>query len=66
MTALHQAARFGNISLVRILIDEGADTRIADHQGMTPLHHAKEKDCSVILGMLNKAGAKECSNRINC
>ena len=66
MTPLHLAARFGNISLVRILIDEGANIGVKDRQGMSPLDHAREKDCSVILGMLSKSGSKECSNRVNC
>ena len=66
MTALHQAARFGNISLVRVLMDEGANLSVKDRQGMTPLDHAREKECSVILGMLQKTGSRECSNRTNC
>ena len=68
MTPLHLACRFGNISLVRMLIDEGASRGLKDAQGMTPGDHAKEKDCITIIGMLGKADkrGKECSNRINC
>ena len=60
--------RFGNISLVRMLIDEGASRGLEDAQGMTPLAHAREKDCITIIGMLEKADkrGRECSNRINC
>jgi hypothetical protein len=73
-------ARFGNISLVRMLLDEGADKSLVDLQGMTAKDHAKEKDCCTIIGerrrqsdpfvttgMVDKSGnRKECSNRINC
>ena len=60
--------RFGNISLVRMLIDEGASRGLEDAQGMSPLAHAREKDCITIIGMLEKADkrGRECSNRINC
>ena len=43
-------ARFGNISLVRMLLDEGADKGLVDLQGMTAKDHAKEKDCITIIG----------------
>ena len=43
MTPLHLACRFGNISLVRMLIDEGANKHLRDAQDMSPLDHAKEK-----------------------
>ena len=43
VTALHLACRFGNISLVRMLIDEGANKHLRDAQDMSPLDHAKEK-----------------------
>ena len=67
MTPLHLACRFGNISLVRMLLDEGADRGLRDLQGMLAVDHAREKDCITIIGMVDKAGKrKECSNRINC
>ena len=67
MTPLHLACRFGNISLVRLLLDQGADKTAKDGQEMTPGDHAKEKDCLTILGMIEKSKkGKECSNRINC
>ena len=43
VTPLHLACRFGNISLVRMLIDEGANKHLRDAQDMSPLDHAKEK-----------------------
>ena len=43
VTPLHLACRFGNISLVRMLLDEGANKHLRDAQDMSPLDHAKEK-----------------------
>jgi TM2 domain-containing membrane protein YozV len=38
-TPLHDAASFGNIEAVKLLVSKGADIHIADSQGFTPLHH---------------------------
>ena len=38
-----------------MLIDEGASRGLEDAQGMSPLAHAREKDCITIIGMLEKA-----------
>ena len=37
-TALHKAAIIGDVTLVQMLIDKGADTEICDNEQMTPLH----------------------------
>ena len=51
-----------------MLIDEGASRGLEDAQGMSPLEHAREKECITIIGMLEKSNkrGRECSNRINC
>ena len=38
-----------------MLIDEGASRGLEDAQGMSPLAHAREKDCITIIGMLERA-----------
>ena len=39
-TALHQAAILGDVALVKMLIDKGADTELCDNEQMTPLHRS--------------------------
>jgi hypothetical protein len=60
--------RFGNISLVRLLLDSGADRELLDAQGMSAADHAREKECITILGIMERATKQrtECTNRINC
>ncbi|KAI4175257.1 MAG: hypothetical protein LQ343_001793 [Gyalolechia ehrenbergii] len=40
VTLLHTASRLRNISLIRLLIEEGADPNVADEDGEVPLHGA--------------------------
>lgn len=40
LTALHFAARYGDLDLVDRLIDAGGDVNAADDRGWTPLHEA--------------------------
>ncbi|KFY43351.1 hypothetical protein V494_02026 [Pseudogymnoascus sp. VKM F-4513 (FW-928)] len=57
-TALYEAAKMRNISLVRILIDAGADpNRLGSHQRISPLQEAVEKDDLELCHMLLEAGA---------
>lgn len=41
ITALHAAARDGNIEIVQFLIDLGADKKLPDNKGMLPFDFAK-------------------------
>lgn len=43
---------------VQILVDHGADVNIADKNGVTPLQHARAKGFTVIVEILEKAGAR--------
>ncbi|KAF6123014.1 ankyrin repeat domain 31 [Phyllostomus discolor] len=60
---LHLAARRGNLSLVKVLIDSGADVNLKDNAGCTPLHKASREGCNDIIAELLKAGANvACEN----
>lgn len=37
-TALHDAAKYGKVSIAKLLIDKGADVHAKDRAGFTPLH----------------------------
>ncbi|XP_019064739.1 ankyrin repeat domain-containing protein 31 isoform X1 [Fukomys damarensis] len=58
---LHSAARRGDLSLVQILIESGADVNLKDNAGWTPLHEASNEGFSDIIIELLKAGAN-----VNC
>ncbi|EHB01206.1 Ankyrin repeat domain-containing protein 31 [Heterocephalus glaber] len=58
---LHSAARRGDLSLVQILIESGADVNLKDNAGWTPLHEASNEGFSDIIVELLKAGAN-----VNC
>ncbi|XP_036081843.1 ankyrin repeat domain-containing protein 31 isoform X4 [Rousettus aegyptiacus] len=58
---LHLAARRGNLSLVRALIESGADVNLKDNAGWTPLHKASSEGSNDIIVELLKAGAN-----VNC
>ncbi|XP_037657738.1 LOW QUALITY PROTEIN: ankyrin repeat domain-containing protein 31 [Choloepus didactylus] len=54
---LHLATRRGNLSLVKVLIESGADVNLKDNAGWTPLHEASSEGYNDILVELLKAGA---------
>ncbi|EFB14986.1 hypothetical protein PANDA_005463, partial [Ailuropoda melanoleuca] len=58
---LHLAARRGNLSLVKALIDSGADVNLKDNAGWTPLHEASSEGFDDIIVELLKAGTN-----VNC
>ncbi|KAM8774792.1 LOW QUALITY PROTEIN: ankyrin repeat domain-containing protein 31 [Rhynchonycteris naso] len=58
---LHLAARRGNLSLKKVLIDSGADVNLKDNAGWTPLHKASSEESNDIIVELLKAGAN-----VNC
>ncbi len=52
---LHGAVRSGNVEIVRMLIDAGADVNVQDAEGRTPLYLTSNEE---IARMLIGAGAK--------
>jgi len=44
LTLLHLAVESGNLPMIRLLVDEGADIDAEDSNGWTPLHHAVDFD----------------------
>ncbi|MFM8185491.1 MAG: ankyrin repeat domain-containing protein, partial [Alphaproteobacteria bacterium] len=57
-TALHIASREGNLDIVKILIDSGANPNIADNEGYTPLMRASLSASAEVVEYLLKNGAK--------
>jgi len=62
-TALHEAIILGDggtrhTEVVRLLVDAGADVNLPDKDGGTPLAHAKNKNFTGIIKILESAGAK--------
>lgn len=44
--------------IVKALLDAGADANIPDHQGITPLQHAKQRQQTAMLKLLQSHGAR--------
>ena len=57
MTALHWAAYYNRIKIVKILIDAGADLDVRNNMGYTALHRAAYYNRIKIVRMLINAGA---------
>jgi len=58
MTALMHAAKRGHNEIVRILLDEGADATLLDHQHSTALSMAEEEGHVEVAQMIRKAIAR--------
>jgi ankyrin repeat protein len=62
-TALFEAILLGggderHTEIVRLLVDAGADVNLPDKDGITPLAHAKNRNYTGIISILEKAGAE--------
>ena len=57
-TALHLAAVKGDIKIIRLLLDYGADPGITTKFGWTPLKWAEQKGNNFVAGMLKEAMEK--------
>jgi len=53
------AADQGQAATVKILLAHGADVHVKDSTGMTALMHATQKDHTIVVNLLQQAGAKE-------
>jgi len=63
-TALLEAVILGDggtrhTEIVRLLLQHGANTRIADRQGVTPLAHAEQRGQHAISALLREAAARQ-------
>ncbi|XP_014405332.1 PREDICTED: putative ankyrin repeat domain-containing protein 31 [Myotis brandtii] len=58
---LHLAVRRGDLSLMKVLIESGADVNLKDNAGWTPLHKASSEGADDIIVELLRAGAN-----VNC
>lgn len=62
-TALLEAVILGDggsrhTEIVGLLVAAGADVNIADNQGVTPLHHARNRGYSAMASILERAGGR--------
>ncbi len=58
-TALHYAAAAGFLQVMAVLLDHGADYRLRDHQGETPLALARRYGRIAAGSLLEDRGAAE-------
>jgi len=56
-TALHEAAR-GDVKLVQVLVEAGAEVNVADEDGLTPLSNAQHAGKQDIVKYLQAHGAR--------
>ena len=60
---MHKACIFGQVAVVRRLIDIGADVGAADGAGNTPLHYASRCGyCPLVAFLLKNGGDKDATN----
>ncbi|WPK24688.1 hypothetical protein PUMCH_001971 [Australozyma saopauloensis] len=48
-TAIHAAASYGHIDLLKLLIERGGDINIQDQEGDTPLHHVEDLETAKVI-----------------
>ena len=56
-TPLHTACHFGQINMVRFLLDQGASVSATTKVGYTPLHQAAQQGHVLVVNLLLKNGA---------
>jgi ankyrin repeat protein len=57
-TALHVAASGGDLPIVELLLDSGAEINVRDREGYTPLHRAVSQQHEGVVSCLVRRGAK--------
>jgi ankyrin repeat protein len=58
MSPLHLACEIGNIEIVQLLLENGADIDVLDNYFMTPLHYASNRNHFKTIKLLIKHKAK--------
>lgn len=56
LAPLHEAAEYGNVEIVKLLLEAGADPQAATEHGFTPISRAEERDDDLkeeIISLLN-------------
>ena len=53
-TPLHKAVIMGNLKIVKLLIQKGADPYMVDEKNESPLDYAKDEDNQIIVNYLNE------------
>eukprot|EP00944_MAST-04C_sp_MAST-4C-sp1_P002154 g2154.t1 len=53
-TALHDAAKFGHIGVIKLLVDGGADSTLKNNKGQTPKDVAAEYDQTEAVELFSK------------
>lgn len=48
-TAIHAAASYGHIDLLKLLIQSGGNINIQDNEGDTPLHHVEDLKTATVM-----------------
>lgn len=56
-TPLIEAAAMGNIEMMQLLLDSGANTNLRDNRGNTPLHRAARKGNLAAVTLLCRSGS---------
>ncbi|KAI9009003.1 ankyrin repeat-containing domain protein, partial [Phycomyces nitens] len=56
-TPLHEAARSGHLTIVKLLLDHGGDINTLGHLANTPLHYASIHSHPNVVNHLIEAGA---------
>jgi Ankyrin repeats (many copies) len=56
-SVLHSSAAAGNLAIVKLLIERGADINLKTAKGMTPLAHAEKSKKEVVIDFLLSKGA---------